>query len=51
MRYGKAKGDMSGYMATITAEEPELCPFLDEFDPATENPFENFAGITVSPAY
>jgi hypothetical protein len=48
---GKAKGDMSGYMCTITAEEPELCPFLDQFDVATETPFENFAGISVIPAY
>ena len=47
---GKAKGDMSGYMCTITAEEPELCPFLDPYT-AGQTPFQNFVDITISPAY
>ena len=43
---GKAKGDMSGYMCTITAEEPELAPFLAQYT-AGDEPFSNFAGISV----
>lgn len=48
---GKAKGDLNGYQITITAEEQTQPEFLDAYDPTTETPFENFAGITVSPAY
>ena len=42
---GKAKGDMNGYMVTLTAEEQELCPFLEPF---TTTPFDNFAGIIIN---
>jgi hypothetical protein len=35
---------------TLTAEEPNQPDFLDAYV-APENPFENFADITVSPAY
>lgn len=45
---GLAMGDMSGYEFTITAREPELPKYLTAF---TTDPFDNFAGITVSPAY
>lgn len=48
---GKAKGDLNGYQITITAEEQTQPEFLDQYDPKDEVPFENFAGITVSPAY
>lgn len=45
---GLAMGDMSGYNITITAREPELPKYLEAY---TSEPFDNFAGITVSPAY
>jgi hypothetical protein len=48
---GKAKGDLNGYQITLTAEEPNQPDFLDPYDPNTENPFDNFAGVQVVPAY
>lgn len=45
---GVNKGDMNGYNITFTAEEKNKAYMLDAFDPATEDPFDNFAGITVS---
>lgn len=48
---GKAKGDLNGYTLTLTAEEPGMPDFLEAYDPATENPFGNFAGINVVPSY
>ena len=45
---GTAKGDLNGYNIEITAEEREPAERLESF---TTTPFDNFAGITVSPAY
>ena len=45
---GTSTGDLQGYTITFTGDEPESAPFLDAY---TTNPFDNFAGITVSPAY
>jgi hypothetical protein len=45
---GKAKGDANGYSVTLTAEEPELAPFCE---PYASVPFDNFAGVTISPSY
>jgi hypothetical protein len=49
METGNAMGDMSGYTLTFTARETEMPKFLDT--PYTDHPFDNFAGITVTPAY
>jgi hypothetical protein len=43
---GKAKGDMNGYMVTLTAEEQELCPFLTPFTDGV--PFSNFEDIIIN---
>jgi len=48
---GKAKGDLNGYTLTLTAEEPNQPDFLLAYNPATESPFDNFAGIDVVPPY
>jgi hypothetical protein len=40
-----------GYQVTTVAEELEPAVHLEAYDPATENPFDNFVNITVSPAY
>jgi hypothetical protein len=45
---GAAKGDLMGYQVTTTAENLEPAVHLE---PYTTEPFDNFAGITVSPAY
>ena len=45
---GNAMGDMSGYTLTFTAREPEMPKRLESY--STE-PFDNFGGITVTPAY
>lgn len=45
---GNAMGDMAGYTLTILANEPEPPNILQPF---TTNPFDNFADITISPAY
>jgi hypothetical protein len=43
---GKAKGDMNGYMVTLTAQEPNQPDFLLAY---TTEPFDNFGDITVGP--
>lgn len=43
---GQAKGDLNGYILNITAEEPEPAEFVEQY---TTEPFDNFAGITVTP--
>lgn len=48
MNTGNAMGDMSGYTITLTARESEPPRHLTAY---TTNPFDNFADITVSPAY
>jgi len=48
---GAAKGDLMGYQVTTTAENLTPAVHLEPYDPTTENPFDNFPGITVSPAY
>ena len=45
---GQQKADLMGYQVTVTAEE--LSPAV-HLEPFTSVPFDNFAGITVSPAY
>ena len=45
---GQQKADLMGYQVTTTAEE--LAPAV-HLEPFTSVPFDNFAGITVSPAY
>ena len=40
-----------GYQVTTVAEELVPAVHLEAYDPAPENPFDNFATITVSPAY
>ncbi len=45
---GAQKADLMGYQVTTTAEE--LTPAV-HLEPFTSVPFDNFAGITVSPAY
>ena len=45
---GQQKADLMGYQVTTTAEE--LVPAI-HLEPFTTVPFDNFAGITVSPAY
>jgi len=45
---GTAKGDMNGFNITFTAEERSFAPTLSPF---TTQPFDNFADVTVSPAY
>jgi hypothetical protein len=48
MNTGNALGDMSGFNITITANEPAPPYMLEAY---TTEPFDNFAGITVSPAF
>ena len=48
---GAQKADLMGYQVTVTAEELSPAVHLEAYNPATQNPFGNFAGITVSPAY
>jgi len=48
---GAQKADLMGYQVTTVAEELVPAVHLEAYDPATENPFDNFANITVSPAY
>ncbi len=48
---GAQKADLMGYQVTVIAEELAPAVHLEAFDPATETPFQNFPGITVSPAY
>lgn len=43
---GTAKGDLNGYIINATAEEPN---FAEQLEAYTTEPFDNFAGITVSP--
>jgi hypothetical protein len=45
---GAQKADLMGYQVTLIAEE--LSPAV-HLEPFTTVPFDNFAGITVSPAY
>ena len=45
---GQQKADLMGYQVTLIAEE--LSPAV-HLEPYTTVPFDNFAGITVSPAY
>ena len=45
---GAQKADLMGYQVTATAEE--LAPAV-HLEPYTSVPFDNFVGITVSPAY
>lgn len=45
---GQQKADLMGYQVTTTAENLEPAVHLEPF---TSVPFDNFAGITVSPAY
>ncbi len=45
---GAQKADLMGYQVTTTAENLEPAVHLEPF---TTVPFDNFAGITVSPAY
>jgi hypothetical protein len=45
---GQQKADLMGYQVTTVAEE--LVPAV-HLEPFTSVPFDNFAGITVSPAY
>lgn len=45
---GLAKGDLDGYELTFTAEEPNQAPFCQAF---TTEPFDNYAGITVTPDF
>jgi|SanBayMetagenome_1026888.scaffolds.fasta_scaffold39951_2 hypothetical protein len=45
---GKAKGDLNGYQITVNAQEPAQPDFLEAY---TADPFDNFATITVDPAY
>jgi hypothetical protein len=45
---GQARGDFNGYEITMTADEPLPAEKLENF---TSVPFDNFADITVSPAY
>lgn len=45
---GTTLGDMSGYTLTFSGDEPESAPFLEAY---TTNPFDNFATVTVDPAY
>lgn len=45
---GAQKADLMGYQVTTTAENLEPAAHLEDF---TSVPFDNFAGITVSPAY
>jgi hypothetical protein len=45
---GQQKADLMGYQVTTTAEE--LVPAI-HLEPFTTVPFDNFAGITISPAY
>jgi hypothetical protein len=45
---GAQKADLMGYQVTAVAEE--LAPAV-HLEPYTSVPFDNFAGITVSPAY
>jgi hypothetical protein len=45
---GNAMGDMSGYTLTFTAREQEMPKRLESY---SAEPFDNFGGITVSPAY
>ena len=48
MATGLAYGDMSGFNLTIVANEPEAPNMLESYN---DVPFDNFPGITVSPAY
>lgn len=43
---GTAKGDLNGYILNATAEEPKPAEQLEAY---TTEPFDNFAGITVTP--
>ena len=45
---GAAKGDLMGYQVTTTAENLTPASHLEAY---TTEPFDNFPGITVSPAY
>ena len=45
---GQQKADLMGYQVTLIAEE--LSPAV-HLEPYTAVPFDNFAGISVSPAY
>ena len=45
---GQQKADLMGYQVTLIAEELQPAVHLENY---TSVPFDNFAGITVSPAY
>jgi len=45
---GHQKGDLMGYSVTFLAEEVNPAAHLEAY---TTEPFDNFGGITVSPAY
>ncbi len=45
---GQQKADLMGYQVTLIAEELSPAVHLENY---TSVPFDNFAGITVSPAY
>jgi len=45
---GAAAGDKKGLDMTFVAEENDYAPFMADY---TTNPFDNFANVTVVPAY
>jgi len=45
---GTAAGDKKGLDITFVAEENDYAPFMDDY---TTNPFDNFANVTIAPAY
>ena len=45
---GVAAGDKKGLDLTFYAEENDYADFLDDY---TTDPFDNFANVTVTPAY
>ena len=45
---GTAAGDKKGLDMTFVAEENDYAPFMDDY---TTTPFDNFANVTVVPAY
>jgi hypothetical protein len=48
---GQARGDQNGYNLNIVAEEKDMARLLQAYDPNTQTPFENFAGIIIDPPY
>ena len=48
---GTGAGDKKGLDMTFLGEEKDYAPFMQDFTPATETPFENFTNVTIIPAY